>query len=353
MRGATHLKDRDLEPAVIQTSDDYTYSYRYRLWVSIVEDMSSLGMGYRAYHNHILRSLNSWRRTGTVFLSSSGEPLNFDALASDDLWGFLGKESHNPKGPARKISPAKLAVLDVFIKAKYPTIQPVLERQSGVVALSAAMKNFFVFPGVDEFKGEALNWYNESISGVYFPELDFSLSTLLEDKRRERLMGRALTAYIINSRSDFELCVVHRVEVPLSARYINLLHEERQKTNDLMRIIERHAPKQTFIYSGVAYSSSLNKGFMSDRAICLMRDRTTYEPYVSNLRFIRDGSSTRSDYLKSKAYGACEGLSSSTSPSYKRLAKRESFEVAKEKLCISEDFVDLMFEFSNKLGMEI
>ena len=61
---------------VIRTRTDYHPSYRFRLWVALVEDMDLLGMEYRAYHSHISESFRAWEAQGTEFRNAKDKKLN-------------------------------------------------------------------------------------------------------------------------------------------------------------------------------------------------------------------------------------------------------------------------------------
>lgn len=70
---------------IIETRADYTQPYRFQLWVALVEDMSLLGMGYRAYYSHVFECFRSWQSQGISFVNHKGKPLFLDALNADDV----------------------------------------------------------------------------------------------------------------------------------------------------------------------------------------------------------------------------------------------------------------------------
>ena len=127
----------------IITDTDYSPQYRFRLWIALVDDMDFLGMGYRAYHSHIMRSCQEFQKTGYEFLHPRGFELNLSQLMPDDLYGFLGKSSEHPTGPARNIKVNKFAVLDAFFKVKFPERAAAFKDSTIFESLACVGRMFF------------------------------------------------------------------------------------------------------------------------------------------------------------------------------------------------------------------
>lgn len=63
----------------------YDQPYRFKLWLAVVEDSATLGMGFRAYFSHIRSSLDLWEKSGLFFVNAKNQRLNLDVLKADDL----------------------------------------------------------------------------------------------------------------------------------------------------------------------------------------------------------------------------------------------------------------------------
>lgn len=127
---------------IISSEVDYDKGYRFRLWVTAVEDSATLGMGFNAYHSHMLRSLHAWRDQGVRFTNPRDRDINFDALTKDDLFGFLGKKNSQMEGPVRNIKNFKVAIIDIFLKFKFPELCASFRNSDDVTSLRAAILNF-------------------------------------------------------------------------------------------------------------------------------------------------------------------------------------------------------------------
>lgn len=348
------MKLEEVSRNVVRACADYPSAYRHQLWIAVLDDITALGMGYRAYYGHIRRSLEDWRKLGTSFVTASGEHLNCDALTSDDLWGFLGKEASRPSGPVRKISSPKIAVIDVFLKTKYPELCGVFEARDPVIPLSAAVRNFFSFPGVADLGRQELDALNESVSGVYVPNEAITASDLLASKKRNQNFGKYLTAYIVNSVPGRQLCVVHRVETPMSIRYLRHDFFKTSGIGEKLRAIERHKPAQSNVWSGIAYSSTVKGGLLREKFLCILRDRTTYEPLTTELQFTRGLPEEENGGLPDgSANIANEVAGGWFMGQYKLLYGIDAYKFFEKELPISLDYVQYLFDLKQILGMEV
>ncbi len=268
------------DQATIKADLAYEQPYRFKLWLAVVEDLSSLGMGSRAYLSHVRSSLQLWERAGTVFLNAKGAPLNLDALRADDLWGFLGKRSEEPQGPKRNIDSSKVAILDVYIKKKYPTLAATFGSSSISPEVAAVIRSFFE-------KGLASETYADPVdyvapwSGIYVSTSQVNAQSIIRSRRLGEIPHLVVRAVMLRPTKRPQFCVAHKAIIPLRPEYMRQEAGMKAEWNKVSALIEHHKPKEKVIYNGIALLSRMSKTHADINISLMLRDRTTYQPCLS------------------------------------------------------------------------
>ena len=346
------MKVVKLEKSVIRTRTDYSQTYRFRLWVALVEDMELLGMGHRAYHSHIFESFRAWQAEKIEFQNAKGRTLIIDALSKDDIYGFLGKREQAPLGPKRKIEVAKFSVLDAFFQKKYPTLASSFEVETPIVELTSIFQSFFAkevdAPISPREKFEIL----KSIDGVYIPKTRLSVADLRKAMKSGEPTDRTIPVFLINCKLGQNHCVIHKVEFPFLSKYMRAESSEHEVMARLQPWLDRHAPEETKIYSGIGILSPSDYVSRSPTLACVLRDRVIYRPCLTTLeinRFDHGGIdetiwATNGAYEKSgddvwRYYFFCRDANN-----YAKISKNFGY---------SADFLNDIFEMKNTLGSEV
>ncbi|MCA9891215.1 MAG: hypothetical protein KC546_22715, partial [Anaerolineae bacterium] len=144
----------------------YTSDYRFRVWLALVNDINSVGVGHRVYLENIGRSFDAWTQRGYRILNPKGGVIDWNSLNADDLWGFLGKDPLSANGPGRRISDTKMAVIDLYFKIKAPTIAATFDRSNVLNSLATNLLSFFSEP-TSRFYSEHFDERCEHLAGVY------------------------------------------------------------------------------------------------------------------------------------------------------------------------------------------
>lgn len=278
MRDITTIRSQS-EQEQVRAELAYSETYRFRLWIAVLEESSALGMGFRAFRSHVRRSLKLWSDAGTVFLSFKGGALNLDALTDDDLWGFLGKKDERPQGPKRHIQAQKLAVLDVFFKKQYPALARLFGAEQISNELTANLAMFFTAANQTSNEAKRLAAF-EAIEGVYVQKL---VQIEPPDKHNAFLDPRyqfIVAVFMFSLDKSSGRCAAHKIELPLRSSFITP-EGSHWRSDEFMSHLERFSISETVVYSGIALISKprFNQAIM--QLSCILRDRTTYDPHLA------------------------------------------------------------------------
>lgn len=340
----------EIKQKVIRTKTDYTESYRFRLWVALIDDMDLLGMGHRAYHSHIFESHRAWEAEGIKFLNAKDQNLNLDALSKDDIYGFLGKKDQAPTGPKRKIETAKFAVLDAFFQAKYPKLTAAFDVDTPVVELISVLRTFLAPEMAPRGTPQERFELHRSIDGIFFPRPRFSVADLRTAKKKGEPFARTIPTFIVNARMNH--CVVHKVEFPLRVSYLRTDSSERDTLETIRPWIERHAPEETKIYSGIGLLNSSEHQLGDPSLACILRDRVLYRPCLTTLQIQRFYEDEKDD-----PYWVTDGAIESSGDDWWRYfifcKDPNNYAKMSEEVSYSADFINDVFKFKSKLGSEV
>lgn len=197
-----------------------TEAYRYQAWRALWEDCTVLGMGYRAYHSHMMDTLVLAEKRGVKLKNPKGENLQISALTRDDLKGFLGRKNLLATGPGLRLTPQKFWVVNVFAKLRHPECVSYLDQERLFSSLLASARTYFLKPGnVARSVNPILRWS----AGAYVPTMKKEmLPSLLADENFHVGM-LTLPAYIIYFdarslifKSDIEYCLFKKFEFPIT-----------------------------------------------------------------------------------------------------------------------------------------
>lgn len=337
---------------VIVAELTYAETYRYRLWLAAVEDSATLGMGFRAYYAHVLASLDLWKKAGTDFLNGRGGPLSPDILKVDDLWGFFGKKEDNPKGPQRRIQDGKLAVLDAYFKKKYPELASSFSKKVITLELSSILRSFYSATDDGNFFSADSEDLLQSICGVYIkpPLIDLRyIRAKLKDGGSVKL---TINVIMLSQDAASNNCIVHILYVPLRSEYISEKSMELGKAGELGDVLAHHSPPETVVLSGLGLIAG--KRISGDRisVSSFLRDRVTYEPYLTNIDVVRH----EYDYPDSKYITKYlfEGYNYGNSNNFIYCGnKTNDLEQLLDISGCSEKFLDYIFDKYHLLGAEV
>lgn len=279
---------------VIKANLAYEQPYRFKLWLAAVEDSTSLGMEFRAYLSHIRSSLHIWEKSGTAFVNVKNERLNLDALKADDLWGFLGKREQQPQGPKRYIDPIKIAVLDVYIKKKYPTLAATLSKSTISPEVAAVLRSFFNRGLASEPEADTIGPW----SGIYVSLDNLDAHSILSARRRGEIPRFFVRAVMFQPSEQAEFCIAHKVIMSFKFEYINNRHNDFANLQNFLHIANHYSTKDTVIYSGIALVAYGGITNYDVRLPLMLRDRTTYEPHSSQFYIRRSGYRMHETYIR-------------------------------------------------------
>lgn len=272
---------------VIKTRIEYSETFRFNLWLALLEDMDFLGKGYRAYHSHMFESFKKWHAQGVEFQNARGGTLNLDALKTDDLYGFLGKKNQLPKGPKRKIENKKIAVIDAFFQRKYPTSSASFESGVDPVEVASSITSFLSSTEGDEHSANFVQDTVESLDGVLIhnPNVADDLELML------RMGGKnewGIPVFILNKGPNRQSLVVHKVVLVPQTRYFEtyfLDDDDYQPTlfSRLQKLPEVDLAELE-VWSGVGVVTPLNTFNPLVQVDCVLRERESKQSHVSSLQ---------------------------------------------------------------------
>lgn len=195
-------------------------TYRFQVWRTLWEDCVILGMGYRAYHSHMLDALTLAKKRGVELKNPKGEELQLSALTRDDLKGFLGKKSPVATGPGHRLSLPKFWVIDVFIKLQHPECAAFLDQEKLFALLLSTARSYYRNP--DE-AATYLNVTARSVAGIYVPTMKKGMlrSLLRESQFHERMLTIPVYIVYFDARSsafsdNVDHCLIRKFTFPLT-----------------------------------------------------------------------------------------------------------------------------------------
>lgn len=201
----------------IKAELSYDQPYRFKLWLAVVEDSTNLGMGFRAYLSHVRSSLAIWEQSDIVFVNSKNQSLNLDALKADDLWGFLGKKDEQPQGPKRHIDASKVAVLDVYMKKRFPALAATFAKSTISPEVAAVLRSFFSGGLSSEPEADFI----EPWSGIYISADHLDAQSILRARRIGEIPKFVVRAVMFRPSARPEFCVAHKIILPFIPDYMN------------------------------------------------------------------------------------------------------------------------------------
>ncbi|WP_113154826.1 hypothetical protein [Nitratireductor sp. OM-1] len=254
----------------ITAESNYSPEYRFRLWQALVDDISLLKVGYRAYYSHMMRSFRDWKSGGVKFVHPNGAPINLDELTRDDLYGFLGKEHQRPLGPSRNIHHFKFAVIDVFFKTKYPVVARAFADDGLLESLGKVATMFYGQANID---GDGSSYSNsliihDQLEGVYVRE-SVSWNKIYKDTH--------ISAYIIkNSESPF-YAKIKKLYFPTEEICIASAKSKAENVN-----WAEYNNSRIITYDGICFPNAIKSG--EPNLTCMMRDVVEYTSYTSSIQ---------------------------------------------------------------------
>ncbi|NCO04093.1 MAG: hypothetical protein GW903_07885 [Alphaproteobacteria bacterium] len=352
----------------ISTETEYTDAHRFRIWSSIVDDMDLLGKGYRAYHTHIFESFRKWEAQGIEFFNPKGKSLYLDALKADDLYGFLGRKEQLPTGPKRKIETSKVAVLDAFLRAKFPKLLVSNPSGEAPVAHAQMAEALYGLMGKSASNNESLCRTVKALDGVFIH------SPFFPDQELERMVnhmgkpGWGIPLIIVNGRPHSGYCVIHKVFMPIRSEYFKnhtIDGEHWDSEDDYIPGIDDKIPTLRMrmdsknktgdiameTWSGIGVVIPHDDGNPMVTLQCHLKCQSTCEIEVSALLVESDYERLgdpftmpqvgRTELIHNRqgVFGFCSG--------------REHFDVLTRRMIYTSHFRDAIFEAKEKLGWEV
>ena len=276
---------------IIYAEHEYDLEYQQNLWIALWDDFDRVGKGNQYYINQMKRDFDFFTKpqVGYKFLTSQGAPLDVTALTKDDIYGFKGKRTDKPTGPGRDLTPAKLAVLDVFFKAKFPLYASAFKSTETLAALVKIFRLYFSKPddnivqdlGLETFSGAFIgsaqtlkNRYSQIVAG------DFDIYDL------------HIPVFVLKYVNNLRHLVVHKILLPVNdgcfANNSELL-DLFQKAKSAYEYKFQKLKPQTYIFSGGGFPIYDVEQELGVKFLCVMRDRTTYAPEIDHVRFGNTG----------------------------------------------------------------
>lgn len=150
----------------IMTRSKYDDTERFRLWVTLSEDIRKTGTSYRSYHSRMIDALDVATKKGAEFVNPNGSKLNLQMLSQDDLYGFLGRAKDQPNGPGRKIADTKVRIIHAYLAYTFPTIISILSDREAIHSIAMSNSHFLNgFQKPDEIKNFAAK--AKRVKGIY------------------------------------------------------------------------------------------------------------------------------------------------------------------------------------------
>lgn len=179
----------------------------------------------------------------------------------------------------------KLAVLDVYMKKKYPALAATFAKSTISSEVAAVLRSFFNKGLASEQVADFVNQW----SGIYIAVDTPDAKAIVRMQKRGEVPKFSITAIMLRSSDRPDFCVAHKVVLPFKPEY---MHENARNIDEWYKVkalIEHHSPRDTKIYSGIALvPKGLRLGSRTDIRLSLMlRDRTTYEPCLGQLEISR------------------------------------------------------------------
>ncbi len=323
---------------LIVTDTDYSPEYRFRLWVALVDDLDFLGMGYRSYHSHIMRSFQEWSKLGYKFIHPRGHDLNLPELTHDDLYGFLGKSSDHPTGPARNIKVHKFAVLDAFFKTKYPERAAAFKEAHVLEALAYAGRMFLAGSDAKETPKDGeytLSHFINLMNGVYFNE---SVEQFAEGN------NYYLSVYLFKPAPGKKYAYVWKIFFPFEQVCIDSIQSDKGKNEP---IDDGYNTNPIVIYEGIGFFARSSLTDTELDLVCMTRDRRTYFPGTASLHFTNVGNERVSTKM-------LEQVSVTESVTYNNIRKSKfyfmSLKIHGDDVLINEQYIFYIMDFCSKLS---
>lgn len=337
----------------VRTRAEYSLSFRFRLWIALVEDMDLLNMGYRAYHSHIFESFSTWRSGGVNFENSRGRELNIDALKIDDVYGFRGKREQAPLGPKRNIEPAKLSVLHAFFSKKYPELAASFDKNAPISELTTILRSFYTNELDANFSSNDLSDICRLSDGIYLPCISITANGIRRAMKEGRPFLRTVPIFFVCSGLKRDSCIVHKVEFPFRGSYLKQDSIDYEDFARLKTWMDRHAAQETQIYSGVGIPAASEFQSGNPSLLCVLRDRVLYSPCTSTLEILRmeEGEDLEDPYWIT--VGAREKSGDDIWRSFLFCQGGKHYDMIKNDICFSADFITDLIDLKTSLGMEI
>lgn len=352
----------------IETETAYTDAHRFRIWSAIVDDMDLLGKGYRAYHTHIFESFRKWEAQGIGFFNPRGKSLYLDALKADDLYGFLGRKEQLPKGPKRKIETSKVAVLDAFLRAKFPKLSVSQPSGEAPMALAQMAEAFYGLIGEDASNKKNLSSTVRALDGIFIHSPFFADDDLEMMVHHMGKPGWGFPLIIVNGRPQSGYCVVHKVFLPIRSEYFkayaidgeywdaerdfNLEHADtapslRMKMDSKNKNGEIEMERWSGIGAVIQHTYDNPMVTLQCHLKCRSTGKTEISALLVESEYERFGDpftmpeNGRTELIHSRqgVFGFCNS--------------REHFDRVAERTMYTEKFRDAMFETKEKLGWEV
>ncbi|AXX97821.1 hypothetical protein [Profundibacter amoris] len=331
--------------------------YRFRLWQALIDDIELLGVGHGKYLDQIHDSFSIWHETGYDFHHPNGNPIDLDALTKDDLYGFIRGYKSGASGPTRKISHNKVAVLDVFLKAKYPYLVAAFDQSKAfetLLLISNALFGNFAAPVARNASGEFLN----DITGVYILKTRDVITGDRFKTNRPQIIRYGIPVIIITETPTTSFCVVHKLIIPIAEKYFSARFLYEIGCNSQFPFSQDPAStttNQDQIFSGVAVPGRTTIDENNWLLNCLCRERSTYEPYFMSLAYNfaqrEEVNKLKPLSVEQKNLEASEYLFQTFNCKY---LKVDIFNVySSEKMRYSGAFYDHLKEYYHNLGAEI
>ncbi len=351
----------------IRTRIDYSDAQRFQIWSAIIEDMDLLGKGYRAYHTHIFESFKKWEAQAIEFQNPKGKSLFLDALKADDLYGFIGRKNQLPKGPKRKLEASKIAVLDAFLKAKFPKISSLPPSGEPPVAHAQMADAFNGLLNQGDSKNHDLTRIVEALDGIFIH------SPFFADEELERMVfhmgepGWGFPLIMVNSRPRSSYCVVHKVFLPIRSEYFekyaidsdyweNDYHdpEDRDLAQKIRARIDtknQNLNDEIEVWSGAGVVVPHDYANPMVTLECILKHRLSGEPDISSLLIPSDYEKLGDPFTMPE--NATTELPNGRQGVFGFGKSREHFDKVAPRRMFTSDFRDAIFDLKQKLGWEV
>ena len=275
----------------IYAEHEYDLEYQQNLWIALWDDFDRVGRGDQYYINQMKRDFDFFTKpsVGYNFFTSQGAPLDVTALIKDDIYGFKGKRTDKPTGPCRDLTPGKLAVLDVFFKAKFPLYASAFKSTKTLATLVKVFRLHFSKPGDTIVQDIGL----ETFSGAYVGSVPS-----LRNRYRQVIEGDFdiydlhIPVFVLRYVSNLRHLIAHKILLPANDDDFSINSELRdlfQQAKDAFEYKFQKLKPQTYIYSGAGFSIYDVEEELGVKFMCVMRDRTTYSPEIDHVRFGNTG----------------------------------------------------------------